>query len=327
VCAIGEAEGTLLETAQQIARGATRSDPGWLSGVDGVAYGQGDQVIYTRPRALAGDLNDLPFPAHHLLGLADYAPHPNTGVKSTGMVTYRGCPKQCVFCCNPLGPQVRLRDPVRVVDEMAQVRREHDVQGFNVYDNLFGLNRDHALAVCQEIIQRGLDIVWDCWTAGDLIDAELAAKMRAAGCVRVGFGAESGDDGVLMKARRGFTSGQHRTGIEALKAAGLTVEAFFMVGLPGESADTVRHTVEFAANCGANAVCLSLHRPWPGTAVWGAPEAFSVRITRGPDFEAYIETEALSRSALLECTERANEELVQRGLSSGVLRYDRYGWE
>jgi radical SAM superfamily enzyme YgiQ (UPF0313 family) len=269
----------------------------------------------------------MPFPAHHLLGLADYAPHPLLGVVSTGLVTYRGCPQQCAFCCNPLGRRLRLRNPTSIADEMSRVGREHGVRGFNVYDNLFGLRRNHALAVCDEIIRRGLDVVWDCWTAGGLVDAELAARMRAAGCIRVGFGAESGSDAVLARAQRGFTAAQHRAGIRALKTAGLKVEVFLMVGLPGESAETLRETVGFATDCGADQACLSLHRPYPGTAIWARPEAFGLRITRGPDFEAYVETESLSRRALLECTQGAHDELLRRGIASGILRCDQYAWE
>ena len=327
VCVIGEGEQTLVDLAQRITQGAVRGRGEWLADVRGVVHAQEGRVRRTQPRPLVADVDSLPFPAHHHLGLAEYAPHPVLGLKSTGLVTYRGCPKQCVFCCNPLGRRVRLRSPARAADEMARVVREHDVRGFNVYDNLFGLDRDHALAVCDEVIQRKLDVRWDCWTAGDLVDAELAARMRAAGCVRAGFGAESGDDEVLERSRRGFTTTQHRAGIAALRSAGLKVEAFFMVGLPGESAETVRHTIEFAAGCGAEAVCFSLHRPYPGTAVWHRPGTFGVRIARGPHFEAYVETASLSRAALLEWTERANEELARRGLASDILRCDRYAWE
>jgi radical SAM superfamily enzyme YgiQ (UPF0313 family) len=210
---------------------------------------------------------------------------------------------------------------------MTRTMTECGVAGFNVYDGLFGLDRGHALAVCGEITKRRLGAVWDCWTAGDLVDAELAAAMKTAGCVRAGFGAESGDDEVLSWTRRGFTVAQHQAGIQALRGAGLKVEAFFMVGLPGESQESIGRTVERAKLCGADRICLSLHRPFPGTAVWQDPEAFGVRITRGPDFEAFIETEALSRAALLESVQWANEELKRSGLESDILRCDQYGWE
>jgi len=323
VCVLGEGEETLLEIAQHASLG-TRE---WLKHVRGVVYKRGAGIARTGARPQVRDVDSLPFPAHHLLGLENYAPHPLTGVKSTGIVTYRGCPMRCAYCVNPQGTRVRKRSPSKVADEMARVVRDFDVHGFNVYDGLFGLDRKHAVAVCEEIIARKLDVVWDCWTAGDLVDAELAATMKAAGCMRVGFGAESGDDEVLLRSRRGFTMAQHKTGIRTLKAGGLKVQAFFMIGLPGESQESVRRTVERAKLCGADAICLSLSRPFPGTALWRTPRAFGVRITRGPDFEAYLETEALSRAALLECVQWATAELKRSGLESDVLRCDRYGWE
>lgn len=346
VCVVGEGEETLLEIAQQMAWekvGRARAEcvePDTrvsvrfhanresLRSIRGIVFKDDDRTVRTQPRPPIPDLDSLPALAHHLLGLENYAPHPNLGIRSTGIITYRGCPMECVFCCNPLGTKVRERSPSRVAEEMERVVRRFDVSGFNFYDNLFGLNRQHALALCEEILLRKLDVVWDCWTAGDLVDAELAQKMKAAGCVRLGFGAESGDDEVLGKSRRGFTAAQHLAGIRALKTVGLKVDPFFMIGLPGESAESIQRTVEFAKECGADEICLSLHRPYPGTALWQNPEAFGARIVKGPNFEAYIETEDLSRSAMLECAHRAGDELKRRGLmKDDFLRFDQYEWE
>jgi len=324
VCVIGEGERTLLEIAQ-----SERQETGdWLMDIQGVVYKQGSKIAHSQQRQPITDPDSLPFPANHLLGLEDYAPHPNLGIKSVGILTYRGCPIRCAFCYNPLGHRVRRHNPTKVADEMTWVAKEFGMRGFNFYDNLFGLSREHVLAVCEEIIKRKLDVVWECWTAGDLIDIELAEKMREAGCVRVGFGAESGDDEVLIKAQRGFTVAQHQAGIHTIKNVGMKIEAFFMIGLPGESEESVRRTVEFAKRCGSDDVCLSLHRPYPGTAVWNHPQAFGVRVTQGPNFEAYIETESLSRKAMLECAQQAGDELRRYGLmKDGFLRCDQYAWE
>ena len=327
VCVIGEGEEILLEIAKGVAAGARERTADWMQDIRGIVYKRENQIVRTHPRPRVEDLDSLPFPAHHLLGLEHYVAHPSLGIKSTGILTYRGCPMRCAFCLNPQGRRVRKRSPLQVVDEMTRVVKEFGVCGFNFYDNLFGLSRKHALAVCGEIIRHRLDVVWECWTAGDLVDAELAEKMRMAGCVRVGFGAESGDDQVLLKTQRGFSSTRHQAGIDALRAAGLKVEVFLMIGLPGESEASVRRTIEFAARCGADGIALSVYRPYPGTAVWNDPEAFGVRITQGPNFEAYIETASLSRIAILECTRRADEELKHRGLKVDVLRCDQYAWE
>jgi anaerobic magnesium-protoporphyrin IX monomethyl ester cyclase len=328
VCAIGEGEETLPDIAQGIIRSEGEKTSDWLGSIRGLVYKQGSQIVRTPRRPPLQDLDALPFPAHHLLGLEHYAPHPLLGIISQAIITYRGCPLRCAYCINPQGGRLRLRDPLKVVDEMERVVHQYGVRGFNFHDNLFGLRRAQAMVMCEEIARRGLDVMWDCWTAGNLIDAELAKRMRAAGCARVGFGAESGDDGILAQARRGFTTAQHRAGIHALRSAGLRVEVFFIIGLPGESEESIRRTVAFAKDCGADEICLSLHRPYPGTAVWRNPRAFGVRITRGPNYEAYIETEGLSRAAMLACVAEANEELRRCGLTKGdSLRCDRYGWE
>jgi len=327
VCVVGEGEATLLEIARQVARGRRREPADWLADIAGLAFERDGQIVFTPSRPPVADLDSLPVPAHHLLGLEHYQPHPCTGVVSQGLLTSRGCPMGCAFCCNPQGGRVRRRSPARVVDEMARVVNDFDVSGFNVYDNLFGLSRSHALAVCDEIVRRGLQVRLDIWTAGDLVDAELARRVQAAGCVHVGFGAESGDDEVLARSHRGFTADQHQAGIAALKGAGLRVEAFFLIGLPGESKDSIQRTVAFAKQCGADDITLGLHRPYPGTPLWRDPGAYGVRVVKGPNFEAYIETESLPRAAILEEAQQASEALKQRGFTAGFLRCDRYEWE
>ncbi|NOZ21845.1 MAG: radical SAM protein [Planctomycetes bacterium] len=328
VCVIGEGEETLLEIAQRVEEGQGRERTDWLAKVRGVVYRHEGEIARTEPRPPVADLDSMPVQAHHLLGLEDYGPHPHLGIKSAGLLTYRGCPMGCVFCMNPQGRKVRRRSPSNVVDEMAHVMREFDVSGFNCYDNMFGLNRRHALAVCDEILRRKLDVTWGCWTGGNLVDKELAEKIKASGCGRVGFGVESGDDEVLATARPGFTAAQHLEGIRDLKIAGIKVTPFFMIGLPGESEESVRRTVEFAKRCGADEVCLGIFRPYPGTAVWNDPAAFGARITHGPNYEAYIETEKLSRAAMLECAEWAGEELKRSGsMKVEFLRLDKYAWE
>ncbi len=327
VCVIGEGEETLLEIAEFVEKGKKQRAADWLGNIRGVVYKQGSRIVQNPTRPPVLDLDTLPFPSHHLLGLENYAPNSNLGIKSQGILTYRGCPMRCAFCLNPQGQRVRRRSPPRVADEMMQVVERFGVRGFNFYDNLFGLNRKHATAVCEEILVRRLDVEWDCWTAGSLVDAELAEKMKKAGCVRVGFGAESGDDEVLERSHRALTASQHQEGIKILKAMGLKVDAFFMIGLPGESEQSVRRTVEFAKSCTADEVFLSIHRPYPGTAVWRNPKAYGVKIVRGPDFQAYLETENLSRAAIWEQARWAGEELKRCGIKSDFLRCDRYAWE
>lgn len=327
VCVIGEGEETLLEVARQVARGEGRDTGDWLREIPGLVYKREGEIVVNRPRPPVADLDSLPFPAHHLIGLEDYAPHPNLGVRSQAILTYRGCPMRCSFCINPQGTRTRRRSPVKVVDEMARLADVFGIRGIDIRDNLFGLNRKHALAVCEEIAERSLDVIWGCWTGGHLVDAKLAQRMKEAGCVHVGFGVESGDDGVLARSYRGFTTAQHQAGIDALKAAGMRVHAFFLIGLPGESADSVQRTVEFARRCGVDDVTLGVQRPYPGTAIWNNPEAYGMRVVKGPDFEAYVETEHLSRAAMLEVAQQASAELKQSGFSAGFMRCDRYAWE
>lgn len=328
LCVVGEGEANLVEIARRVKAGAAAGTDDWLSDIPGVVYRHNGHILHTEPSRPLADLDSVPFPAHHLLGLEEYGTYNPLGIKTTSIVSYRGCPMRCSFCLNPLGNRVRRRRPQNVVAEMTRVVQDFRVRSFSFHDNLFGLSRDHTLALCDEIIEHRPDVFWDCWTAGDLIDAESAARMKAAGCTGAGFGAESGDDGVLLKSRRGFTAAQNQAGIDALRGAGLRVGAFFMLGLPGETEASVSNTIEFAADSGADSITLGVFRPYPGTAIWNDPEAFNVRLTEGDDFEAFVETEHLSRTRILELTKQAINNLQHKGfVKVDALRFDRYEWE
>lgn len=328
VCVIGEGEYSLLEIVERFTKGGRKKAGDWLSGIPGLVYRRGEEILNTGPPQPVMNLDDLPFPAHHLLGIEDYAAYSRVGVKSTSIISYRGCAMRCAFCHNPLGNRIRKRSPRGVAEEMSRVVDGFRVRGFTFHDNIFGLDRKHALALCGEIEKRRPDVFWDSWTVGDVVDDELAARMKAAGCITAGFGAESGDDHVLLKSRRGFTAKQNQAGIDALRNAGLKVDVFFMIGLPGESNASIQRTIEFAAGCGADTIHLSVYRPWPGTDIWNDPEAFDVRITHGENFEAYIETRDLTRDEILAGTKRALEELKRQNFDKvATVRYDKYDWE
>ena len=221
------------------------------------------------PRPFAPDLDRLPFPARDLLPNAAYIRHGRRryGSSVTTVMSTRGCPFACEFCSNVVfGESYRARSPVNVVDEIEQaLALGYDRISFA--DDVFTLERDRVTAICDEIHRRGLRFPWECLARVDSVDEELAREMRRAGCTRVYFGIESGNDDVLRLMNKRITAAQARDAVEAAHRAGLEVGAFFILFYPGETDDTVLETLRFAGSLPLDYLGLSMPYPLPGTAL------------------------------------------------------------
>ncbi len=186
-----------------------------LSQIKGIAYRDKDtgQVKRTSPRGLVDDLDRLPPPSRDLFDNYSYKKYYSGrfGYKTTAIMTSRGCPFACDFCSRPVfGNEFRARSASKVADEIEEVIS----LGYNriwFADDCFTLNRKRLIEVCDEIIKRGLKIGWECLSRVDTLDSETADKMKQAGCVRMFFGIESGNDSILKIMKKQITTKQAYT--------------------------------------------------------------------------------------------------------------------
>ena len=162
---------------------------------------------------------------------------------------------------------MRTRSVANIVDEVEQIAAfGYDRVWFA--DDCFTLNRNHLLAVCNEIVRRGIDVGWECLSRVDTMDDEVAEGMKRAGCIGVFFGIESGNDSVLSMMKKRITTEQAKRAVHAAKAAELKVGAFFIVGYPGESNKTVLDTVRFASSLPLDYLSFTMPYPIPGTPLY-----------------------------------------------------------
>jgi anaerobic magnesium-protoporphyrin IX monomethyl ester cyclase len=264
VAAIGEGEETLVELVKCAEKGED------FSNVKGVAYKDRGKMRFTPVRDFVLNLDRLPFPSRELFDNEAYKKYYSKrfGYTITSMITSRGCPFSCDFCSRPVfGTSFRTRSPSNIVDETESiVTFGYDRVWFA--DDCFTLNRVHLIDVCDELIRRGSDVGWECLSRADTVDREVARKMRQAGCVRVFFGIESGNNNVLALMRKQITVEQARKAVHVAKDAGLQVGAFFIIGYPEESDTTVLDTVRFASGLPLDYLSFTLPYPIPGTALY-----------------------------------------------------------
>ena len=189
----------------------------------------------------------------------------------------RGCPYACEFCSNVVfGHSYRERSAANVVDEVEQaLALGYDRISFA--DDVFTLNARRVLEICDEIRRRGLLFAWECLGRVDTFDAATARAMKRAGCFRIFFGIESGNDRILALMSKQITTAQAAAAVAAAHDAGLEVGAFFIVCYPGESDDTVLDTLRFATCLPLDYLGLTMPYPLPGTALF---DRVGDRVTR-----------------------------------------------
>jgi anaerobic magnesium-protoporphyrin IX monomethyl ester cyclase len=177
----------------------------------------------------------------------------------------RGCPFRCEFCSNVIfGGSYRERSPSNVIDEIeSALALGYDRISFA--DDVFTMKRDRVVKICEEIKRRGLQFNWECLGRVDALDAPTARAMKDAGCSRIFFGIESGDDRILELMNKKITTAQARTAVEAAHEAGIQVGAFFILCYPGDTNDSVLETLHFSTLLPLDYLGLSMPYPLPGT--------------------------------------------------------------
>ena len=304
----GEGEETLAEIAD---RAAGRTD---FAGILGATWRKPDGEVCRNPaRPFQKNIDLWPRPAWHLLKLSQYRAFGD----GASVLTSRGCPHRCVFCVGRkmIGTQGRFRDPIAVVDEM-EVLARLGFKGLRVEDDLFTFHKERAVAICQEITRRKLSIRWRAYARVDTVDPQLLEWMKQAGCERLLFGAESGSPEILKRIRKGITPEQTRRAVEMTRKAGIGVLSSFVLGLPGETPETLRQTVEFADSLKVP-YSLNLLTPYVGTEVRECSKEWGIQI-HTDDWKLYGQGYPLTSTPTV--TREQLRKTVQR-YRQGVRRY------
>ncbi len=262
--ALGEGEETIVDLANCLEQGLP------ISTIKGVAYKEAGLVKYNDRRDFIENLDGLKFPARELFENEAYKNYykKRFGYSTTPLISTRGCPFSCDFCSRPVfGSSFRSRSPENIVDEFEQISGlGYDRVWFA--DDCFTLIPENVKHVCNLLLERHLDIGWECLSRVDTLDISLAKRMKQAGCVRVFFGIESGNDGILEIMNKRITTEQAKNAVQTAKKAGMQAGAFFIVGYPGENDKTVLDTVRFASGLPLDYLSFTLPYPIPGTPLY-----------------------------------------------------------
>ncbi len=178
-----------------------------------------------------------------------------------GIETKRGCPMHCIYCADPIakGDQMRLRSPVEVADELEKLL-ELGCNHIHTCDSEFNIPEHHAIDICKELIQRDLgeQLRWYAYCSPNPFSQELAKWMRAAGCVGINFGTDSGDERMLKLLQRNYQPADILKSVQYCKDEGIAVMLDLLLGAPGESAESIKNTVEIMKRSEADRIGVAL---------------------------------------------------------------------
>ncbi len=292
----GEADLTFSTILKKIEEGKP------LENTEGVIWRENEIVKYKNPDVIA-DLDTIPLPARHLLPMHIYRPSPANyrRLPATTIMTSRGCPYQCIFCSRAIeGTKFRAHSAKRVVEEIEHLIEKYGIKDIQFFDDTFTLIPERTEKICNMIIERKLDITWNCMTRVDRVTLKLLSLMRKAGCYEIGIGIESGSDRVLKFIKKGLTKEQIRHGVHMAHDAGIDVRGFFMIGFPTETKEEILQTIAFAKELEVDVAQFMVATPFPGTKLWDvAKETGTINDKNLSNFTFYAPIEAPFSSSLL----------------------------
>jgi len=264
---IGEGESTTLELMDKW------NDPENRNLIKGIAFIRNGKFILNSRRDLIQNLDDLPFPAWDLINPLKYPPHPHGQIMKRSPVapilTTRGCPYSCAFCASTQfwGRKFRRRSAQNIGDEIEYLVQKFKIREIHIWDDNFTLLRKHVENFCREILRRKLDLTFSCPNGVriDSLNRDLLKMMRQTGFYSLTFAIESGSQSILRKANKKIDLGGIPKIAKIAKQLGYILPSFFIFGLPGETYQTARRTIEFVKSLPLDIAAFFIASPLPGS--------------------------------------------------------------
>ena len=308
---MGEGERAMLELAINIRKRASASA---FASIPGIAYNHEGKTV-KNAQSFIKDLDQLPFPARHLLPMHLYfrAIDYLDVEPVTTMTVLRGCPYNCNWCNvkGLWGATCRAFGPARVVAEIVHLVKNYGMKGIYFMGDNFTINKKRTMQLCELIKESKLDIEWACDTGVDQISQELLKAMKAAGCRTIWFGVESGSPAILKKINRGITTQQVEDAIRLCKEEGVQTAVSFMLGIPGETTKDMKATYEFAKKIDPDWCHFNIFIAYPGCYLYEEILRDGL-YDRLEDFLAYVKTEDFNYESLLETQRRFHRAFNRR---------------
>ena len=215
----------------------------------------------------------IPFPDRDALPIHDYKYELNEK-PATVMMTSRSCPYNCSFCAK-MNNNFRMQSAQRTVDEILHINKKYGFEAFMIFDDVFIINKKRLAAIADGVKGRGF--VFRCFGRTNLINEDTCRLIKKLGVVEVGLGVESGADKILDKNIKKTSRKMNTQAVKLLHKHGIRAKAFLIVGLPGETPETIEKTSSWIQEAKPDDVDISIFQPLPGSVIFNDPESWGIK--------------------------------------------------
>lgn len=262
----GEGESTIVELVEKI---QNKKD---FSKVKGISFKKNKKIVHNENRELIKELDEIPFPARHLFNQQKYSYPDSLRKPVMPIITSRGCPHACTYCCTKLifSKRVRFRNAKNIVDEIEELIKNYKVKEVHIWDDNFTLYKKRVFEIVKEIKKRNIKLkfAFPNGLRADQVDEDILRWLKQMGVYSLAFGVESGNQIILDNVKKGETLESMEKAYKLSKKIGFETWGFFMIGLPGETEETVNNTIEFAKKLNPDVAKFHILKPFPGTEIF-----------------------------------------------------------
>jgi anaerobic magnesium-protoporphyrin IX monomethyl ester cyclase len=329
---MGEGERAMVELANSITKGEDKSD---VAKISGVAYRHNGKTVKV-PSTLIEDLDQIPFPARHLLPMHIYdrcAPYFDASPVDH-MNVVRGCPYNCAYCETKKlwGSRVRAFSPPRVVAEIKDLAQNYGSRGVYFVGDNFTINNKRTAELCKLMKKENLDVEWVCDSRVDKVSRELLREMKDAGCRTVWFGVESGSPRILEKLNKKISMEQVTRAFRLCKEVGIRIACSFMLGIPGETIKDMEATFKFARKLDPDWCQFNVFVAVPGSTLYR--EVIDKGLyDRTEDFVTYVKTDEFDYETVVKIQKRFHstfnrspKRILRKIRKEGLLTTIKHGY-
>ncbi|MCI4625084.1 MAG: radical SAM protein [Candidatus Magnetoovum sp. WYHC-5] len=308
----GEYELALVEIVEKLSKQESFND---VAGTI-VRIHKTDDIKMNEGRPLCKDLNAFPWPARHLFPMDKYCDLPG-GIPAPSLQVWasRGCPYHCIFCSWPQimygSSQYRTRDVDDTVNEIAWCVEKYGFKSYYFDDDTFNIGKERMLKLCQKIKEKNLNLPWAIMARADNMDEEILSAMADAGLYSLKYGVESGVQDIVNSSGKSLNLDKVKSVVKYTKGLGIKVHLTFTFGLPGETWDSVKKTIDFATKADPDTLQFSIVTPFPGSKYYNALEEKGYILSKNwQEYDGYktavIRTDTLSNKDLEAALKLAN---------------------
>lgn len=309
-CVHGEGEHTFFELCNHL-----RENKNDFEKINGISFIKEQQLHKTPPRRIERNLDIFPMPAYHLFPTEIYLKNPRFSdggsyKRQATIIASRGCPNKCSFCWRMAGPGIRFRSVEKILEEIQYLKSNYHIDSMFFLDECINASEKRVAEICNGLLENKVNLPWISHARADRIDPGTLKLMKESGCIWLSVGLESGSDEMLKKMNKNVTAEQNKKAGIFIKQAGIKVNTSMMVGMPGETKETIEQSIALLEKIKPDSHAYFITTPYPGCDLYYLPEVQKQILERYGSKDKFFEVLGDASELTINLTDFSDEELI-----------------